>query len=305
MRALEEKPLKVYQCTQGKSPLVAPEGVASIAEYDEKLAKSKKHRNYVEHTSYDGRKISDKNWRTISIKENLKHQKLLFNVQNLDGTFSVVEVSHMSNYSGGDDICRNFRDASTLLRKDDYNARDRTMAALGRLKQPVNGQVISRVTRTNEGHAEAFASANRAMREYCSSVHPELVAEIDEAMGKLGVVVCDEMGGSGGLAPSGDISINLGNESHNDVYDLCRAVSTWVEVEVGDATGWYYLMPNVSIDGDPRPVAIELGTGVTIVWDGRIVAHCSSKPTVGEGNSVHGCFLGVSCTNKYGHGINV
>ena len=58
-------------------------------------------------------------------------------------------------------------------------------------------------------------------------------------------------------------------------------------------------MPNVSIDDDPRPVAIEPGAGITIVWDGGIVSHCSSKPQVGEGNSVHDCFLGVSCPNKY------
>lgn len=272
------------------------------------LKASLKHRNYVENTGYNGEDITPKRWRIIRTDENLKHQKILLLVRDINGLVTKVEVSHMLNYPGGPAIVQDFIDASTSLRGEDYNARNGTMATTGRLKQEVCGQTISRVTRTNEVHARAFAAANCAMRDYCNSVHPEIVAEIDDAMEKLGVTVCDLMGGSKGLAPSGDISIDLGNESHNDVYDLCRAISTWVEVVEGKATGWYYLMPNVSIDGDPRPVAIELGTGVTIAWDGRIVSHCSSKPTPNpdgeEGNSVHGCFLGVSCTRKYGHGIN-
>ena len=58
------------------------------------------------------------------------------------------------------------------------------------------------------------------------------------------------------------------------------------------AKGWYFLMPNVTVEGDPRPVAIELFTGACIVWDGRIISHCSSVSLPGRCNAVYGNFFG-------------
>mmetsp|Transcript_27960 Transcript_27960/g.80796 ORF Transcript_27960/g.80796 Transcript_27960/m.80796 type:complete len:119 (+) Transcript_27960:3-359(+) len=112
-------------------------------------------------------------------------------------------------------------------------------------------------------------------------------------MKQLGISNPEVMGGEDGLSPFGVCSNDLDNASHLDVDDGSRAVSIWREKKVGQATGWYFLMPNVH-DGDGRPIAIELFDGIVIVWDGSIIRHCSSGPTVGEGNRVNGMFWGTT-----------
>ena len=86
-------------------------------------------------------------------------------------------------------------------------------------------------------------------------------------------------------------SQNLVNAAHFDINDNSMSISIFTEEKIGEALGWYFILPNVSIDGK-RGILIELSQGVTIAWDGRKVWHCSAVKEVGEGNNVFGTFFG-------------
>jgi hypothetical protein len=79
-----------------------------------------------------------------------------------------------------------------------------------------------------------------------------------------------------------DMSVNLGNSSHFDVNDASQGFSLWTEEVPGCGENWrYFVLPNVhGVRPDGRTkfhgMAVKLGHGVAISWDGRVVRHCTS-----------------------------
>jgi len=87
-----------------------------------------------------------------------------------------------------------------------------------------------------------------------------------------------------------DMSVNLGNSSHFDVHDASQGYSVWTEEIPGCGANWYFVLPNVhgkraprrgahgeQLEGKPfAGLAIKLGHGVAISWDGRVIRHCTS-----------------------------
>ncbi|KAI2493084.1 hypothetical protein MHU86_21468 [Fragilaria crotonensis] len=76
-----------------------------------------------------------------------------------------------------------------------------------------------------------------------------------------------------------DLSYNLGNSSHFDVNDASQGTVVGQRRCLA-GENWYFIMPNVE---GKRPngtkftgLAIKLGHGIAISWDGRIVRHCTS-----------------------------
>ena len=86
-------------------------------------------------------------------------------------------------------------------------------------------------------------------------------------------------------------SQNLINAAHNDVDDKTISIATWTEKNVGTAAHWYFLLPNVTRNGS-KGIAIKISNGVTIVWDGRTIFHCSTVGDIGKGNNVYGTYFG-------------
>ena len=80
------------------------------------------------------------------------------------------------------------------------------------------------------------------------------------------------------------------NSAHSDVKDTSQCIATFTEHKVGEASCWYFILPNITIDGKSG-IEIELHHGVTITWDGRIIWHCSFVSDVKRDNSVHGTFV--------------
>ncbi|KAI2498525.1 hypothetical protein MHU86_15985 [Fragilaria crotonensis] len=86
------------------------------------------------------------------------------------------------------------------------------------------------------------------------------------------------------------MSVNLGNSSHFDVHDASQGYSVWTEEIPGCGANWYFVLPNVhgkraprrgahgeQLEGKPfAGLAIKLGHGVAISWDGRVIRHCTS-----------------------------
>lgn len=78
-----------------------------------------------------------------------------------------------------------------------------------------------------------------------------------------------------------DMSVDLGNSSHYDVNDASQGYSVWTEEMLGLGQNWYFVLPNVHglrPDGKTkfRGMAVKLGHGVAISWDGRVIRHCTS-----------------------------
>jgi hypothetical protein len=90
-----------------------------------------------------------------------------------------------------------------------------------------------------------------------------------------------------------DVSVNLGNASHYDVHDASQGYSVWTEENPGRGANWYFILPNVHgkrPDGVTyRGMAVKLGHGVAISWDGRVIRHCTS---VSKPDGIHGRRVG-------------
>ena len=83
-----------------------------------------------------------------------------------------------------------------------------------------------------------------------------------------------------------DCSHNLSNATHYDVNNASHEFSTvWNETVPGNASGWYFELPNVyghRLDGQPfSGLAIKRRHGVAISWDGRVIRHGASVMNVG------------------------
>ena len=85
-------------------------------------------------------------------------------------------------------------------------------------------------------------------------------------------------------------SQTLVNATHYDVDDKTISIATWTELDIGKATKWYFILPNVTRDGC-KGIAINLSNGMTIVWDGQTIFHCLTVGDVGMANNLYGTFL--------------
>ena len=70
-------------------------------------------------------------------------------------------------------------------------------------------------------------------------------------------------------------SLNYRNSSHLDVDDAANGIVTWTKDGDGTVEGWYFLLPNVTIDGK-KGIAIKIKHGLTIRINARVIRHCST-----------------------------
>jgi hypothetical protein len=87
------------------------------------------------------------------------------------------------------------------------------------------------------------------------------------------------------------VSVNLANAPHIDVGDTSLSVALWLEERPGQATNWYFILPNLSYQGKSG-VVVKLSHGTVISWDAREIFHCTSNTEVGDDNRVYGCMWG-------------
>jgi hypothetical protein len=144
------------------------------------------------------------------------------------------------------------------------------------------------------GVAEAMKKVCVSAREYMEAFTPEALKSIrtGEAKGTPAPSL-EAMSGKNGPGNCIIISRNLGNASHYDFKDQSLSFGVWVEKSNGVATNWYFVCPNIIVNGK-HGLAIRLFHGAVLVWDGRLMKHCTSVTDVGKGNNVYGCMFG-SC----------
>jgi hypothetical protein len=140
-----------------------------------------------------------------------------------------------------------------------------------------------------------------AMTEVCANVATDLGERIPESLKSIRQAEAQgpqcaplpEMGGAKGPGSCIMISKNLGNSGHFDFLDMSMSLGVWVEEKIGGASNWYFIMPNIRLNGK-LGVVIRLFHGCVISWDGRLIKHCTSVTETGKDNNVYGCMFG-SC----------
>jgi hypothetical protein len=164
------------------------------------------------------------------------------------------------------------------------------MHALGCRNIDSKGGVVVYVQTTKTKIAAAMTKASSAIGVYMKNQWRGIYDEIQNA--EKAKPALEVMGGISGPGRSMMVSKNLANSTHLDIKDKSRSFGIWVERSPGQAKNWFFVMPDVSIDGS-NGVVIRLFHGAVIIWDGRAIRHCSSTPEPGAVNDVYGCMLGA------------
>jgi hypothetical protein len=138
----------------------------------------------------------------------------------------------------------------------------------------------------------ASTSVGNYMKKYWRRAYHN-IREAERTKSKKPLRPLREMGGKDGPGNVIMVSRNLGNSAHIDFNDRTRSFGVWFEEVPGQAKNWYFILPDVSIDGSDG-VVIKLFHGAIIAWDGSKVRHCSSMSDPGDNNNVFGSVF-ASC----------
>jgi hypothetical protein len=143
---------------------------------------------------------------------------------------------------------------------------------------------------------ESFCVAARSFSKMVKTYFPNLSMKYKEIEKKNDIDINWQLGGHLGICASADISVNLCNAEHVDCHDGHSGISMWLEKKIGDAKNWYLLLPSTYDGNDPdkKPLAIKLFHGITVIWDGRVVRHCTAKTFLSDDNDVFGFFFNVT-----------
>ena len=80
--------------------------------------------------------------------------------------------------------------------------------------------------------------------------------------------------------------------THYDLDASC-SITVFVEEKPGDAEGWYFILPNMTVNDGEQAIVVKLFDGCAISWDGRVIYHCTGLSELGsDGNCVYGNFFG-------------
>jgi len=99
--------------------------------------------------------------------------------------------------------------------------------------------------------SDAMKAVSNQVADFMGRRVPEELKDIQQAVRnqKSPPPPLEEMGGSNGPGISIMISRNLGNSSHFNIFDKSRSFAIWAEDVPGRAKHWYFILPDVSIDG--------------------------------------------------------
>ena len=116
--------------------------------------------------------------------------------------------------------------------------------------------------------------------EFISNNFPGTLSLLKSLRTIGGLQIPDDLGGdANGCSSNIAISVDLMNSSHIDINDASVGVVLFSETELGSARNWYFVMPNVLIKIDSTTysgLVIRLSHGVSILFDGRVIRHCTS-----------------------------
>jgi len=152
---------------------------------------------------------------------------------------------------------------------------------------------------TKEELSHTKATATRLFRQYAHWMQANGLRKTLEKMRRLkretGSTPPKSLGGSQGVVSTANLSFVLGNESHFDPSDLGEGMSIWVDNMGDKANNWFLCFPNMQVEYDQKiywGLCIRLFHGAVVIWDGRVLKHCSLIPKLTNGHHhVYGCFM--------------
>jgi hypothetical protein len=162
-----------------------------------------------------------------------------------------------------------------------------SMRAIGIRKRSTG---VTFVQSENEKIVVATDSMTSKVRPYLQWHQPTFLESLDTAEEKA--TKCRKLEWMNGMGSSIMTSLDLGNSAHIDL-DNSPSCSFWVEKNPGNARNWRFIFPNVTIDGK-NGLVINLFHGCGVVWDGRLLHHCTSITEISDDNHVFACMFG-SC----------
>lgn len=149
--------------------------------------------------------------------------------------------------------------------------------------------IISSFKKDKDFDTEACSDLCREMAAYLETELPHQVIAMRAAERSFGLHPDITMGGELGVTASMDQSIDIGNNSHYDVGDASVSHSMWSETHPGTATNWWFVLNNVRVFHNGKTydgLLIKLRHGTSIVWDGRVIRHCTSVTHIDGDNGV-------------------
>ena len=116
------------------------------------------------------------------------------------------------------------------------------------------------------------------------------------------IEIPDELGGNNGFSSNIAISVDLENAAHVDINDASVCLVAFAETLPHSTSDWFFVFPDILLRVDGRSyngLVVKLTHGVTILFDGRVIRHCTSrhnrsKSTKGEEGHTVGWFFGTS-----------
>ena len=88
------------------------------------------------------------------------------------------------------------------------------------------------------------------------------------------------------------LSCNYINAAHYDVDDTCAGIVTWTFDGEDEPIEWYFILPNVSLDGNKATI-IKLQHGLSLKIDASLIMHCSTVQLCRKTDKVYGTFFGT------------
>ena len=83
------------------------------------------------------------------------------------------------------------------------------------------------------------------------------------------------------------------NATHTYPEDSCQSISIFTESRIGPLREWYFIFPNSTRDGE-KAILIALRHGVSIMWDGKKLFHCSTALNETSCDNVYGTYFGIT-----------
>jgi hypothetical protein len=120
----------------------------------------------------------------------------------------------------------------------------------------------------------------KSSRLFCDEKYPGLSRVIRGMEESASILPPEYLGGVSGVSSQVMVSIDYMNTSHYDVNDASVGYFIAQETHPGKTRNWYFILPNVLIKRNGTTyegLAIKLKHGLSVMWDGRVIRHCTSK----------------------------
>ena len=133
---------------------------------------------------------------------------------------------------------------------------------------------------------------------FCNQMYPGVVPLIHHLESSSGLTRPPYLGGARGVSSSMALSLDLVNSTHYDVNDGSVGFFVSTESMPGSAVNWNFVLPNICIKYQGvtyNGLAIKLGHGSSILFDGRIIRHGTSRHySTNSANHTVGWFWGLN-----------